>query len=62
MQKFPGKAPPPPPHASHTPPAEMKYTWGAAMLVQDFAIRWRAGGEHLSKYYSTTKKGNVEKG
>ena len=49
MQKPPGKAPPPPPHASHTPPAEMKYTWGAAVLVQDFATRWRARKEHLGK-------------
>jgi len=40
----------PPPHgASHPPPAEMKYTWGAAVLVPDFATRWRARGEHLSK-------------
>ncbi len=39
-----------PPHgASHPPPAEMKYTWGAADLVQDFATRWRARGEHLNK-------------
>ena len=39
-----------PPHgASHPPPAEMKYTWGAAVLVQDFATRWRARGEHLNK-------------
>ncbi len=45
-KKPPGK----PPHgASHPPPAEMKYTWGAAVLVQDFATRWRARGEHLNK-------------
>jgi hypothetical protein len=38
-----GDSPPPhPQYASHTPPAEMKYTWGAAVLVQDFATRWRA--------------------
>ena len=44
-----GDSPPPPPQeASHTPPAEMKYTWGAAVLVQDFATRWRARGEHPS--------------
>ncbi len=25
-----GDSPPPPQEASHTPPAEMKYTWGAS--------------------------------
>ena len=43
--KAPRKTPPllfPPQEASHTPPAEMKYTWGAAVLVQDFTTRWRA--------------------
>ena len=48
MQKPPGKTPLPPQEASHTPPAEMKYTWEAAVLVQDFSTRWRARGEHLS--------------
>ncbi len=56
MQKPPGKTPPllPPQEASHTPPAEMKYTWGAAVLVQDFATRWHARRKHLSSQYSTT--------
>ena len=51
MKNPPGKAPSTPPiqYASHTPPAEMKYTWGAAVLVQDFATRWRARREHLNK-------------
>jgi len=45
-----GDLPPPPPQeASHTPPAEMKYTWEAAALVQGFATRWRERKEHLSK-------------
>ncbi len=51
MENTPGEAPSPPPHpqyASHTPPAEMKDTWGAAVLVQDFATRWRARKKHLS--------------
>ncbi len=44
-----GDLPPPSPQeASHTPPAELKYTWGAAALVQDFTTRWRARGKHLS--------------
>ncbi len=46
--KSPRETPPPPQEASHTPPAEKKYTWGAAALVQDFTTRWRARGEHLS--------------
>jgi hypothetical protein len=48
LQKALRETPPLSPAASHTPPAEMKYTWGAAVLVQDFTTRWRAGGEHLS--------------
>jgi hypothetical protein len=54
MQKAPRESPP---HgASHTPPAEMKHTWEAADLVQDFTTRWRARGEHLSNYYSTQQQ------
>ncbi len=51
MQITPRESPPsPPPHdASHPPPAEMKYTWGAAVLVPDFATRWRARRKHLRK-------------
>ncbi len=48
-RKSPQGDPPPPQEASHTPPAEMKYTWGAAALVQDFATRWRARKEHIGK-------------
>jgi hypothetical protein len=43
-----GNPPSPPQEASHTPPAEMKNTWEAAVLVQDFATRWHARKEHLS--------------
>jgi hypothetical protein len=47
--KIPQEKPPHPAQdASHTPPAEMKYTWGAAALVQDFTTRWRAREKHLS--------------
>jgi hypothetical protein len=34
----------------------MKYTCGAAVLVPDFATRWRARGEHLSKKYSAQQQ------
>jgi len=47
LQKHPGKAPPQ--DVNHPPPAEMKYTGEAAVLVPDFAARWRARREHLSK-------------
>ncbi len=42
--------PPPPPHkdVNHLPPAEMKHTWEAADLVQDFTTRWHAREEHLN--------------
>jgi hypothetical protein len=41
----------------------MKHTKEADALVTEFAARWRAGKEHLSKLYSTQyeKKGEQEK-
>jgi hypothetical protein len=54
LRKIPREKPPSfpllPPHedVNHPPPAEMKYTWGAADLVQDFTTRWHVRGELLS--------------
>ena len=45
--------PPPSPAVNHPPHAKMKHTKEADALVTEFAARWRAGKEHLSKLYST---------
>ena len=60
-RKNPREKHPPPQDVNHPPPAEMKYTEEAGVLVPDSAARWRAGGNHLSKLYSTKKK-NAGKG
>ncbi len=41
------------PAVNHPPHAKMKHTKEADALVTEFAARWRAGKEHLSKLYST---------
>jgi hypothetical protein len=59
--KPPGRPPPPFPLSSpllspavnHPPHAKMKHTGEADALVTEFAARWRARKEHLSKLYST---------
>ena len=50
----PSSPPPlPSPAVNHPPHAKMKHTKEADALVTEFAARWRAGKEHLSKLYST---------
>jgi hypothetical protein len=41
------------PAVNHPPHAKMKHTGEADALVTEFAARWRARKEHLSKLYST---------
>ena len=58
VEKAPREIPPlsPPlvsPAVNHPPHAKMKHTGEADALVTEFAARWRAGKEHLSKLYST---------
>ena len=52
-REIPPLSPPPSPAVNHPPHAKMKHTKEADALVTEFAARWRAGKEHLSKLYST---------
>jgi hypothetical protein len=55
IAKSPGKAPPPQ-DVNHPPPAEMKYTEEAGVLVPDSAARWRARGNILANYIQRSNK------
>jgi hypothetical protein len=60
VEKPQGRPPPPSlpppllsPAVNHPPHAKMKHTGEADSLVPEFAARWHARKEHLSKLYST---------
>jgi hypothetical protein len=60
VKKAPRETPPPllfppllSPAVNHPPHAKMKHIEEADALVTEFAARWRARKEHLSKLYST---------
>jgi hypothetical protein len=70
--KPPGRPPPLPfplsspllsPAVNHPPHAKMKHTGEADALVTEFAARWRARKEHLSKiiFNKIRRKGEQEK-